>query len=248
MPHRHSSLLLIPALFLLWSPPIHGQITLKLRDTDIRALIDTVSEATGKNFVIDPRVSGKVTVVSSKPMEAGALYQVFLSILEIHGYAAVESGAVVKIIPNANAGKIATPVLDGEGDAFTHAEAITRVLEVEHIPVAQLLTILRPLMPQEGQLAAYEPSNVLVLSDRASNIQRLERIIARIDRPDHSELEVIALDHASASDVVRVLDAIFTTGGQEISVYTRPKLAADERTNSVLVSGDFPNRVKIRGL
>ncbi|EQD32181.1 general secretion pathway protein D, partial [mine drainage metagenome] len=111
-------------------------VTLNLRNVDIRTLIDTVSKATGINFVVDPRVRGNVTVVSSTPMDRDALYQVFLSVLEVYGYAAVPSGPVVKIVPSINARQ--TLQLHGRGEAL-----ITRVIHVSTVPVMQLLPLLR---------------------------------------------------------------------------------------------------------
>ena len=219
--------------------------SLKLEDAEISALINTVAEATGRNFVVDPRVKGKVTVVSAKPMNADELYQVFLSILEVHGFAAVPAGEVIKIIPDAKARQVGDPAQ--VSGALRGDEIVTRVIAVQNISATQLLTILRPLVPQEGHLAAHAGTNVLVISDRASNVDRLVRLIARIDRASESEVEVIHLNHASATDVVRLVKELDvedrTQGGQR-----NVRIVADERSNAVFLAGDQNVRLRLRAL
>jgi general secretion pathway protein D len=222
--------------------------TLNLKDADIRTLIKTVSEITGRNFVIDPRVKAKVTIVSSKPMEKEELYQVFLSILQVHGFAAVPTGNVIKIVPDvaAKQGPVptASPGTPGEGD-----ELVTRVVTVRHVPASQLVPILRPLVPQQGLLAAYAPSNTLIITDRASNINRLMSIIQRVDRADSDEIEIITLRHASAAEVVRIINSLEKKGTAANAPATSSySLSADDRTNSILIAGDRSSRLKIRGL
>ncbi len=238
------------ALCLLWVVPLFAQtITLNLKDADINALIGTVAEVTGKNFIVDPRVKGKVTVISSRPMSSDEVYQVFLSILKVHGFAAVPSGQVIKIVPDVSAKQDsipnATDAEPGRGD-----EMVTRVIQVDNVASAQLVPILRPLVPQQGHLAAYPTTNVLIISDRAENVARLVNIIRRIDKVSDSEIEVIRLEHASATEVVRVLNAISRRGpgqakGAQGSAQT---LVADERTNSVLLGGDRSSRLRLRAI
>jgi len=151
-------------------------ITLNLKQADIRALISTVSKFTGKNFVVDPRVKAKVTVVSSNTMSESEVYEVFLSVLQVHGYAAVPVGNIIKIVPEVNAKQGPLPVVRGSenfGD-----ELITKVITLDHVPAAQLVPILRPLVPQQGHLAAYNPTNTLIVTDHAANIKRLVQIIS----------------------------------------------------------------------
>ena len=223
--------------------------TLNLKDADIRTLIQTVSEYTGRNFVIDPRVKARVTVVSSKPMDKDELYQVFLSILQVHGFAAVPSGNVIKIVPDVAAKQGPVPTASsrepGEGD-----ELVTRVVSVKHVPATQLVPILRPLVPQQGLLAAYAPSNTLIITDRASNINRLLSIIGRVDRSDTDEIEIISLRYASAAEVVRIIESLKQKGGAGASAPATAtySLSADERTNSILIAGDHSSRLKLRGL
>lgn len=221
-------------------------VTLNLKDADIRSFIETVAEATGRNFVVDPRVKAKVTVVSARSMNREEVYQVFLSVLQVHGYAAVQVGEIIKILPDVNAKQ--GPVVTGGGNSQASGdELVTRVVPIKNVPAAQMVPILRPLVPQQGHLAAYPNSNVLVISDRAANIQRLISIINRIDRPDSQEIEVVPLQHASASEVVRIINSMSRQDAQG-QVPGGTTLAADERSNSILLSGDNAARLRIRGL
>lgn len=215
-------------------------VNLDLRDAEIGAVIETVGRITGRNFVVDPRVKGRVSVVSPQPLTPQEVYQVFLSLLEVNGFAAVEQGPVVKIVPDVNARQSATPVFTGDSDA-DGATLVTRVLRVENVPAAQLVPVLRPLVPQNGHVAAYPETNMLVISDTAANVARLSRIVASIDRPTYSEAEVVKLEHASAEDVVRVLRSL---GGEQQG--SGP--VADPRTNSVILGGDPTTRLRLRAL
>lgn len=236
------------ACLLAWSLPLAAQtVTLNLKDADINALIGTVAEVTGRNFIVDPRVKGKVTVISSRPMDGEEVYQVFESILRVHGFAAVPSGEVIKIVPDVNAKQDSIPNVSdrapGQGD-----EMVTRVVSVDNVSASQLVPILRPLVPQQGHLAAYPTTNVLIISDRARNVERLVDIIRRIDTVSDSEIEVIPLQHASAAEVVRILTAINRADpGQPKGIEGGgPTMVADERTNSILLGGDRASRLRLR--
>jgi general secretion pathway protein D len=223
------------------------QITLNLKDADLTALINTVAEVTGRNFIVDPRVKARVTVISREPMPAEELYRVFLSVLQVHGFSAVESGDVVKIVPEINAKQLAVPTVDRRADAADD-EIVTRVIPVKNVSAAQLVPILRPLVPQQGHLAAYPPTNVLIVSDRAANVERLSDIIARIDRAGDEEIEVVPLEYASAPELVRIVSALRQQTGPEQAPSSGVRLAADDRTNSILLSGDKAERLRVRAL
>lgn len=225
--------------------PSHAeQITLNLNNADIEALIKTVSEHTGKNFVIDPRVKGKVTVISAHPMDRNEFYEVFLSILEVHGFSTIPSGDVIKIVPDVKAKQGGIPTLSRAG-ALPGDQIVTRIIQVKNVTSAQLVPILRPLIPQEGHLAAYPDTNVLIISDRRRNVDRLMRIIEQIDQVSDSSIEVITLQHASAAEVVRILESLKPTAAKGASK-SASKMVADERTNSILISGDPTERLRAR--
>ncbi|MEO8460368.1 MAG: type II secretion system secretin GspD [Dokdonella sp.] len=223
-----------------------GRHTLNLKDADIQALIATVSEITGKNFIVAPNVQGKVTVISARPMLADEIYDVFLSVLRVHGYAAVPSGSMIKIVPEAIAQQDGSSGL-GNAQAETSDELVTQIVPVKHVSVSDLLPILRPLMPQGGQLIAHAASNSLVVSDRAGNVQRLINIIQRIDTESDAEVEVIPLNHANSAEMARTLTTLADdkngqAGGESARVF------ADTRTNSILLSGNKNARLKMRAL
>ena len=222
-----------------------NDILLNFSDTDINAVIASVAKLTGKNFIIDPRVKGNVTVITSKPMSKDEVYQVFLSLLKVHGYAAVPGGDnVVKIIPDVNA-KQDTIRTVNRNDTGGGDELVTRVIQIKYVNAAQLVPILRPLIPQRGHLAAYPSSNVLIISDSAGNVQRLAQIISRIDQSVSDELEVIPLQNAVASDVVQIIKQLRAPGAKDAPSYT---VVADDRTNSVLLGGDKQQRIRLRAI
>jgi len=242
---------LIMVMCFIWAGSLQAQnITLNLKDADINALISTVAEITGSNFIVDPRVKGKVTVISSRPMNADEVYQVFLSILQVHGFAAVPSGEVIKIVPDVSAKQDRIPTV-GDEDPGVGDEMVTRVVQVDNVAAAQLVPILRPLVPQQGHLAAYPATNVLIISDRAENVSRLVSIIRRIDTVSDSEVEIIRLQYASAAEVVRILTAVSRSDpGQPKAPGSAgtTTLIADERTNSVLLGGDRGERLRLRAI
>ena len=231
---------------LLSRPVVAEEVTLNFSDADLVAVINSVSQITGKNFIIDPRVKGKVTVVSSKPLNEAEVYNVFLSILQVHGFATVPTTNAIKIIPDATAKQNSTPLTNLR--STPEDQLITRVLKINFINAAQLVPILRPLVAQQGHLAAYSSTNVLIVSDRASNIRRIERIIARMDRETDSDIEIIKLEHAFAAEVVRLLTSLNSVTPEQKGVSAGVKFSADERTNSILLSGDKTSRLKYRAI
>lgn len=226
---------------------------IELNDVEIPALIDTVSRITGKNFVVDPRVKGRVTVITGREVDPNELYELFLSILQVHGFSAVPAGAgsnLIKVVPSNQAKQQPVPVI-GEIEEKSKKkstrksdELITRVIRVEHVPAAMLVPILRPLVPSTGQLQAYGPSNTILISDRAANIERLIKVIKRMDRADDEELEVVPLKYASAKNLAITIQKLQQSNVK--GAPTKNKISADERTNSLLLSGDKSSRQQVR--
>mgnify|MGYP003635747218 CR=1 FL=1 len=226
------------------------ELTLNFKGADIHALIATVSELTGRNFVVDPRVKGTVTVVSSAPTRRDALYDVFLSILKVHGFTAIVSGDVTKIVPDVNAkmeaGQVAGGSLNSPGD-----EVVTVVVPLEHVQAVNLVPILRPLLPQQAHLAAQPDSNMLVVADSAANVERLLRVVRRLDRRNTQDIEIIRLEHAEAEDVVALIDSIESAnrGVPEVKGQAQLPVVADPRTNSIMLGGDSPiEKSRLRAL
>jgi general secretion pathway protein D len=205
-------------------------------------VIEAVGEVTGRNFLVDPRVRGQITLLSFTPMSPDAFYQAFLATLEVNGFVALDSEGVVKIVPDANARQMAGAGAVGEGD-----EMVTQVVVLENIGAAQLVPILRVLIPTYGHLAAHPTSNSLIIVDRAANMTRILNIIRRMDRAGTQGVEVIPLENAGANDVVQMLSTL-NQNAQAIGGAPPVQVIADDRTNSVLLSGPEAVRLQYRML
>ena len=223
------------------------KITPNFKDADITMIAEAVSAATGKNFIIEPRVRAQVTMLSSTPMSPDAFYEAFLSILQVHGFVAMPSGDIIKIVPDANARTMPGDDLPDRVSS-TSDEIVTQVIQVKNVNAAQLVPILRSLIPQNGHLAAYQPSNILIISDRAANVNRIQRIIRRIDQAGDSDVEIVPLQNASATEIVRVITTLYQQQQAAEGGANPMKLVADDRSNSVLVSGDPSQRLRIKAL
>jgi len=221
-------------------------ITPNYKDADLSQIIQAVAEVTGKNFIIDPRVNAKVTMLSATPMSPQAFYEAFLSVLQVYGYVAVPAGKVIKIIPNTDARQLPSNDLP-ENVSSSSDELVTQVITLKNVSAAVLVPMLRPLIPQYGHLAAYPAGNMLIISDRASNVSRMVRIIQRMDESGDEPVEVIALHNASAADVVRVVNSLNQGQGAE-GAGAAVKIVADERTNSILLTGERSQRLKLKAL
>ena len=228
------------------APKKGSEITLNLKDADLRQVAQMVSAITGKNFIVDPRAQGRVTVISAKPISSAAVFSVFQSVLEVHGLAAMPSGNNTwKIVPAVEGRQQpgVNPKLLGKapGDAM-----ITEVIQLQNVQVQQLVGALRPLMSSYAQLAAYPPSNMLILSDRAGNVQRMIKLAEQLDQPLGENFDLVQLKYASAVNVSQVLTSMLqgSSGNGQIPL----KLAADPRTNSILVSGSPAERLQVKAL
>lgn len=216
-----------------------------LEQADITSVIAQVSELTDKSFIIDPRVTGKITVISHKALSKEEIYQVFLSALQTLGYAAVPSGNAIKIIPNMNANTQATMVSDpahpGKG-----AEMAVRVITIHNATAAQMIPILRPLLPQWSHVSAYAPANTLIIAGRVDNIKRLVKIIKEVDDAADQRSDLITLHHANAAQVAHMLNAMQSRN--QMMGRPRAMVIPDERTNRVVLSGDKLARMRLRVL
>lgn len=226
-----------------WSQ--EATITPNYKDADIRQIIEAVGEVTNQNFIIDTRVNGKVTMLSSTPMTPDAFYEAFLSILAVHGFVAIKTGDIIKIVPDATSRQFAGPL--GTNSAAGADDIVTQVIQVQNVGAAQLVPILRPLIPQYGHLAAHPGSNMLIISDRAANVTRMLNIIRRIDQSNDDDIEVVRLQHASAAEIVRLMTTL-TQQPRADGVPVSTSLVADSRTNSVLIGGDKSERLRLRAL
>ncbi len=224
--------------------PVQNAQLWNLQDADILSVINEVALETGKNFVVDPRVSGKISLISSKPIKPDEVYSLFLSVLELLGYSAIPSGNVVKIVPNIESSEFATRVATaqapGKGD-----EVVVRVIQLENVSANQLIPVIRPMLPQWSNVSSYTPGNTLILLGRAANLQRIANVIRSVDKASDSNIDVVTLRQASASQMATVLSNLQNNarmGGDAAQV----SIAADERSNSILLSGNKFSRLRMR--
>ncbi len=228
-------------------PQEGATITPNYKDADLSQIIQAVAEVTGKNFIIDPRVNAKVTMISSTPLSPAAFYEAFLAVLQVYGYVAVPAGKVIKIIPNTDARQL--PSLDLPNSvSSTSDEIVTQIITMKNVSAAQLVPLLRPLIPQQGHLAAYPSGNMLIISDRASNVSRIMKIVERMDESGDEPIDVIPLHNASATELVRTINQLNQGAAGGEAGGAAVKVVADERTNSVLISGEKSLKLKAKAL
>ena len=220
---------------------------INLKNADIREFISQVSTITGRSFIIDPRVKGDVTVVSSTAMDRDGIYELFLSVLQVHGFAAVPSGDVVRIVQTVLAKQSGNPNDFEEG--LESQELVTRVIPVLNAPSDEMVKVLRPLIPQYGQIAALSQPNVLIISDHASNINRLVEIVNRVDVADSLEVSIIDLKEAWVEDIVALLEQLAPEQiGKSAKGPNRVSIVASERTNSLVIKGERYTVARVKQL
>lgn len=223
-----------------------GPVTLNLKDADIGTLVQAVSEITGRNFIVDPRIKARVTVISSRPMDERDVYAVFLSVLAVHGFAAIPGDKVVKIVPEADAKQETVPTVEDGRRGVEADQIVTRVIQVRNTAAAQLVPLIRPLIPAQGHLAALPGPNMLVISDKAANVERVGELIARFDQAAREDTEVVTLQNATAADLLPVIAQLEAKTGE--GGMTPVRVLADERTNSLILKGEQLARARLRQL
>ncbi len=229
------------------APAADDTVTLNFVNADIEAVVKAVAEITGRNFLIDPRVKGSINIISARPVPRSLVYPTLLSALRLQGFAAVEGDGVVKIVPEADAkqqgGTVSVGPLTSGGDRL-----VTQVITLRYESAAQLVNVLRPLITPNNTIAAYPGSNALVITDYADNLRRIDRIIASLDQAPGAEPILVPLKHASALDVVSLLnrllaDQVAAGAAGAPDAQQRVTIMADARSNSVLVRADNPGRL-----
>lgn len=220
-----------------------------LKEADVRAFVSQVADITGYSFVIDPRVKGKVTVVSNASMNKAAVYEMFLSVLGVHGFAAIPGKEVIKIIRQNDAKQSA------QNDRFMKRvpseQIVTRVIQVNNARALELVPILRPMVAKYGHLAGVAAANALIISDHLANIKRISKIIDELDSPSKYELEVVQLQEAWVGDMVKLLEELAPSElskGKGKADANKFSVVADQRSNRLILRGDEAFRDKMRGL
>lgn len=239
-------------------PVRSGEMMFNFQNADVAAVVRTVAEITGRNFLIDPRVKGNITIISTKPVSKAAAYEIFVSALKAQGFTAVEGpGGIVKILPEAEAKQGAT--VQGGSSARASDQWITQVVVVENASATQLVPLLRPLMSAAALLSVYAPGNVLVMTDTASTIRNVLKVISEIDRQGRSDITIIPLEHTSAADMAQLVGRFAEgaqvgavpgqQGGVPGSADQRLIIVPDLRTNSLIVRAANPARLaEVRSL
>lgn len=231
---------------------LHAQdtVTLNFVNADIPSVIKAIGGHTGKNFIIDPRVMGNMNIISQTPVSKDIAYQILLSALRVHGFAAVEEAGAIKIIPEADAKTSGSSV--SRASAVTGDRIVTQIFPLQYESAAQLATILRPLVAPNNFISAYPGNNTLVITDYASNVERIRKIVTAIDVPPSSDLQTIKLQHASAVDIANLITRLMPEATPNpANPGAPPKLGVgvDPRTNSLIVRADTPAIItRIRAL
>lgn len=208
-------------------------VKINFRDADIRSVIESVAEITGESFVLDPRVKGKVTIISPESIDKSLLYEAILSAIQVQGYQAIRDGAVTRIVPFNQSFNLA-----GGGNS----ELVTEILKVRYVQAATLIPVLKPLMSNGARVQAYNQSNYLVVSDIRSNVDRLKMLLSELDDPDQTAVEVITLEHISAAEAVHIAGQLKQLQKQELS------LVEDDLNNRVIVSGPGSARAAFKSM
>ncbi|WP_144822332.1 type II secretion system secretin GspD [Marinobacter piscensis] len=222
---------------------------LNLKDADIRAFVTQVADITGYSFVVDPRVKGKVTVLSSAPMNKDEIYDLFLAVLNVHGFTAIPGEEVIKVVQQVDAKQSAESTKRFQ--TVPSEQLITRVIQIDNANALELVPILRPLVAKYGHLAGVAAANALIISDHSSNIQRIEQIVRELDSPSKYEVEVIRLKEAWVGDMVTLLQELAPDElgrGSKDNAARKYSVTADERSNRLILRGDEAFRSKMRGL
>jgi general secretion pathway protein D len=219
-------------------------VTLSLEKANIQDLIQWASQHIDKTIIVHPSVKGQVTVLAGEPITEDDAYNVFMSVLQVHGFAVVETDSSIKILPDALAKQSTTSY---GSESPLGEELVIRLIKVKNVAVTPLISLLRPLMPQVAHLGAYLQSNVLIVADRADNIEKIVSIVHDIDNVGTIDIEIIPLEYASVSDIIDVIEDLLGQGNKK-ELSNPLTLVAYERSNSLLVTGDPASRQQVRKL
>lgn len=217
-------------------------LDLDMRDADIRTLIEWVADQTGKNIVIDPRVKGQVTVVTSEAIPPEDLNQLLSSVLSVHGFALIRENNVYKVVPEADAKSSSLPVSERDASA---SDNVVKLFKLKNVSASELVNLLKPLVPQTAYISAYPERNFIIVADRAVNITKIDELVGRLDQQWEVGAEVLALDYANAQDILTMVNSLFPKPKSDTAEGFFA-IGADVRTNSLIVAGDEVLRRQVR--
>ncbi|MDA8693663.1 type II secretion system secretin GspD [Pseudomonadales bacterium] len=225
------------------------QFTLNMREADIQGFIQWVANRTGKNIVIHRSVRGAITILSSRAVSPDEAYELFLTVLSMNGFAAVETDGIIKVIPDAEAKTNAIPFL---GDQTRDGSVVISIIDIKNSSSSDLMALARPLMPASAHIASYNQSNTLIIADTARNIAKISKIIAILDQTENKiDLDIIPIIHASADDIASTLSKIVKAldgNAKALAETDKVEFAVDKRSNSILVTGTASKRKQMADL
>lgn len=229
--------------------PSQKYVTLDFDNVDVSVLVKFVSELTGKNFIIDDKVRGKVTIVSPKKIPMEDVYKVFLSVLEINGLTVVPSGNIIKIIPSVQAREKGLETRTKQDPLLPEDRMVTQIIPLERANPDEVKRVLDPIVPKSSSVLSYPPAGMLIITDYLSNIKRIQEIVTALDvEGAGDQISYIPLHNASASEVVKSLNTIFTPGPARGKAAITLKVVADSRTNSIILLASGAETENVRKL
>ena len=215
-----------------------------MRDADLRAFISDISSLTGKTFIIDPRINAKITIISQEDLSIDEAYEVFLSVLAVNGYTAIEQDNATKIVPEISGRQAVNSFLRSNTPTDNY---VTDIVRPNSASVTSLISVLRPILSPQGHLAVYEPNNSLIIADRAGNVRKIIAIVNELDKMPGEKYELIQLSYSSSKEVSKIIDKLFNdnSGGMNPNQFTSYSI---DRTNSILLVGDLPIVERMKNL
>lgn len=220
---------------------------LNFKDADIKDLIKFVADATGYTVVVDPKVKGNFNLISQKALNEDEMYDLFLTVLQANNFAAVKNGNVLRIIPDKEARSASTPVRKSKPRGGS-ADFVTQIIELKNVNASKLIPVLRPLVPQQGHMAAYADANAIIISDTADNVKKIYDIILSLDKTTANEMEIFKLKHSSVEEFIKIVEKVLkqSAGGKKSSDQQAATVVADKRSNSIIVTGSDNQRDKVK--
>ena len=213
--------------------------TINLRDADIRAFSADIAKISNKTIILDPRIKGNVSVISNSNLDPGEAYEVFLSVLRVHGFSAIENNGVVKVMPESGARQDSSTVKDVL-DGF-----ITETFRLKQANAKSLASILKPLVNKQGHIAAYEPTNTIIIADYSGNLSRIKKLLEEIDKDPAESFELIKLVNTSANEIARILGSIYKSSSENKRSFS---IISVESSNSLLIKGQIGIINQLRGV
>src|SRR6056300_916007 len=221
---------LVLGLIMVSADVMAQAVRINFRDADIRSVIESVAEVTGKTFVLDPRVNGQITIISPEAIDSDLFYEAFLSTLQVYGFQAIDDGAVVRIVPFSQAFNIPTD--------FVGSDLITKVIPVDNVRATDLLAVVRPVLSRGSLIQAFEAGNHLVVTDTVSQVERLDDMLQELDSPDQSAVEIVNLEHISAGEALHIAN-------QTNHLQQQLSVVEDSLNNRIIIGGPRLSRAAL---